>query len=63
VIEDHEAPVKAKMAVREVEIVDGTARESRFNKLLKVVAPVAKTTAQRKHVVGVLKNLKPGDEF
>src|SRR5256885_11010541 len=44
-IEDHEAVVKADLAIRQFEVVGGASRQLRLDEVLQVVSPKAATAA------------------
>ena len=57
-IKDHEAVVKADMAVRQVQIIDGAARKLGLGEVFQIITPVAEHAAQRKGKINLIEQLK-----
>ena len=53
-IEDHEAVVKAHVAIRQFEIVHRPAREFRLGEILQVVTPVAEAAPKRERQINLV---------
>jgi hypothetical protein len=47
-IKDDQAGKEAQVAIRNIQIVDGSAGQAGLNELFEVISPVAKAAAQRK---------------
>ena len=56
-IEHDQAVVKTNVAIGQFEVVDGAAREFRLGEIFQVVAPIAKTAAERKWQVDFIQQL------
>lgn len=61
-VEYDEAGVKADVAIRQLKVVDGAAREARLDEIFQVVAPVAERATERERQVGFVQNLVAGHE-
>ena len=53
-VKDHQAVIKPDVAIRQFQVVDRAARQLRFDKILEVVAPIAKAAAERKGQVRLI---------
>ena len=47
-VEYHHAVIKADVAIGQFEVIDGTARKFRLNKIFQFIAPATETAAERK---------------
>ena len=56
-VENDKAVVKAGVAIGQFQIVHGAAREFRLGEIFQVVAPIAKTAAERKWQVDFIQQL------
>ncbi len=50
-IEDHQTVVNTDVAIGQLEVVDGAARQFWFGKILQFVAPIAKPAAEGKRAI------------
>ena len=53
-IKDNEAVVETNVAIGQLKIVGGAAREFGFGEIFKVVTPVSKTAAQRERKINLV---------
>src|SRR5262249_28468127 len=61
-VEDDQAVVEADVAIRQLEIVDGSPGQFGFAKILQLVAPVAEAAAGREWQVEVIEQFVAGHE-
>src|SRR5258706_13969107 len=50
-VERHEAVMETGLAIGQLKVIDGAARQARLDKIFQVISPKTKTAAQRKREV------------
>jgi hypothetical protein len=58
-VEHHEAVIETNVAIGQLEIVDGMARQPRLDEVFQIIAPVTKATSKRKRKVNFIQQFAP----
>ena len=56
-VKHHQAVVKTHVAIGQFQVVDGAAREFRFDEIFQLVSPAAETAAERERQVNFVQQL------
>ncbi len=60
-VEHYQAVEESHVAVGQLQIVEGFARQPRFEEIFELITPVAETPTQRKRQVEIVDNLTSRD--